>query len=107
VAKPRDAQQEEQRRSSIEELRKRAEEHYGKRVPQEARLLELGWMTEEVVISYLTCKCGKKGSYVEDNRGQGVVLLWKWRKLSWCGCKEKTEEKAVRPKETKAQQSGA
>ena len=28
------------------------------------------------------------------------------RKLSWCECKEKTEEKAVRPREAKVQQSG-
>jgi len=95
-----EVQQEEWKRSSIEELRKRAEEHCGKRVLQEARLLELGWVTEEVVVLYLTCKCGKNGSYVEDNWGQGVVLLWKWRKLSWCGCKEKIEEKAAYGQET-------
>jgi len=71
-----EVQQEKWERSSIEELRKRAEEHCGKRVLQEARLLELGWVTE-VVVSYLTCKYRKKGSHVEDNQGQGVVLLWK------------------------------
>ena len=37
-----EVQQEEWKRSSIEELRKRAEEHCGKRVPQEAKLLDLG-----------------------------------------------------------------
>ena len=58
------------RRSSIEELRKKAEEYCGKGVPREVRLLELGWITEEVVVSYLTCKCG---SHVEDNQGQGVI----------------------------------
>ena len=74
--------QQEWKRSSTEELRKRAEEHCRKGVPREARLLELGWMTEDIVVSYLTCKCGEKGSHVEDNRGQGVVLFWKWKELS-------------------------
>jgi len=95
------------RRSSIEELRKKAEEHCGKGIPREARLLELGWMTEEIVVSYLTCKCGEKGSHVEDNWGQGVIPFWKWKELSWCGCKGKTERKAAQPREAKAQQSGA
>jgi len=96
--------QQEWRRSSIEELRKKAEEHCRKGVPREARLLELGWITEEIVVSYLTCKCGEKGSHVENNRGQGVIPFWKWKELSWCGCKGKTEGKAVRPREAKAQQ---
>jgi len=69
--------QQEWRRSSIEELRKKAEEHCGKGVPRKAQLLELGWITEEIVVSYLTCKCGEKGSHVEDNRGQGVIPFWK------------------------------
>jgi len=113
--------QQEWRRSSIEELRKKAEEHCGKGVPREAQLLELGWMTEEIVVSYLTCKCGEKRSHVEDNRGQGVIPFLKWKELSWCGCKEKrgeggvpTEkksaakvERAAWPREAKAQQSGA
>jgi len=98
--------QQEWRRSSIEELRKKAEEHCGKGVPRKAQLLELGWMTGEIVVSYLTCKCGEKGSHVEDNRGQGVIPFWKWKELSWCGCKRKTEGKAARPREAKAQQSG-
>jgi len=64
-------------------------------------------MTEEIVVSYLTCKCGEKGSYVEDNWGQGVIPFWKWKELSWCECKEKTEGKVAWPREAKAQQSGA
>ena len=99
--------QQEWRGSSIEELRKKAEEHCGKEVPREAQLLELGWMTEEIVVSYLTCKCGEKGSHVEDNQGQGVISFWKWKELSWCGCKGKIKGKAVQPREAKAQQSGA
>jgi len=90
----------------MEELRKRAEEHCEKDVPEETQLLEIGWMTEEIVVSYLTCKCGEKGSHVEDNWGQGVIPFWKWKELSWCGCKGKTEGKAVRPREAKAQKSG-
>jgi len=109
------------RRSSMEELRKKAEEHCGKGVPREVRLLELGWMTEDIVVSYLACKCREKGSYIEDNRGQGVIPFWKWKELSWYGCKGKKREsgtpterksaarveKAVQPREAKAQQSGA
>jgi len=71
-----------------------------------------------VVVSYLTCNCGEKGSYVEDNRGQGVIPFWKWKELSWCGCKGKRveggtpterkstakKEKAAWPREAKAQQ---
>ena len=97
--------QQERKRSSIEELRKKAEEHCGKGVPREAQLLELGWITEEVVVSYLTCKCGEKGSHVENNREQGVIPFWKWKELSWCGCKEKTEGRVAWPREAKAQQS--
>jgi len=85
----------------MEELRKRAEEHCGKGIPREAQLLELGWMTEKVVVSYLTCKCREKESHVEDNQGQGVILFWKWKELSWYGCKGE----AARPREAKVQQS--
>ena len=99
--------QQEWRGSSIEELRKKAEEHCGKSVPREVRLLELGWMAEEIVVSYLTCKCREKGSHIEDNWGQGVISFWKWKELSWCGCKGKTEGKVAWPREAKAQQSGA
>ena len=58
----------------MEELRKRVKKHYGKGVPEEACLLELGWCTREVVVSYLTCeRCGKRGCHVKENRGQGVI----------------------------------
>jgi len=62
-------------------------------------------MTEEIVVSYLTCKCGEKRSHIEDNWGQGVIPFWKWKELSWCGCKEKTEGRAAQPREAKVQQS--
>jgi len=71
---------------------------------------------------YLKCpRCGKGGCYAEDDRGQGVVPYWRREKMSWCGCKGKEgqsgmrardlrstakEEKAARPREAKAQQSG-
>jgi len=70
VAKLREAQQG-WRRSSIEELKKRAEEHCSKEVPEKARLLELGWYTPEIIVTYNECRgCRRKGSYAEDNRGQ-------------------------------------
>jgi len=76
MAKPKEAQQG-WKRSSVEELRKKAEEYCGKGIPREVQLLELEWMTEEVVVLYLTCKCREKGSHIEDNQGQGVIPLWK------------------------------
>jgi len=79
----------------------------GKGVPEEAQLLELGWMTEEVVVSYLVCeRCRSRGCHVENNREQGVISSKKRETLTWCGCKERREEKAVQPREAKAQQSG-
>ena len=102
MAKPREAQQE-WRRSSIKKLRKRVEEHCSKGVPEEAQLLELGWYTPEMIVIYNECRgCERKGSYAEDNRGQGVLQD---RKL-WCGCQGKGKERAVWPRKTKAQQSG-
>ena len=74
MAKPQEVQQEEWRRSSIEELRKRAEEHCGKGVPGKAQLLELGWYTKEVVVSYLLCeRCRSQGCHIENNREQEVI----------------------------------
>ena len=103
VAKPREAQQG-WKRSSVEELRKRAKEHYGRGVPEEAQLLELGWYMREVVVSYLTCeRCGSQGCYVENNRGQEVISRRKLEEIKWCGCVGKT----AWPREAKAQQSSA
>jgi len=62
-------------------------------------------MTEEVVVLYLTCKCREKGSHVEDNQGQGVIPFWKWKELSWCGCKEKRVEGSA-PTERKSAERG-
>jgi len=75
------------------------EEHCGKGVPEEAWLLELGWYTLEIIVTYNECRCGRKGSYAEENKGQGVLQ----DRTFWCGC----TGKVVRPREAKAQQSGA
>jgi len=114
--------QQEWKRTPVEKLRIRAEVYCRKGVPEEAQLLELGWMMKEVVVSYLVCeRYGERGCYVEDNRGQGVIPWTKQKTLSWCGCKKKRvessapterksaakEERAARPREAKAQQSGA
>jgi len=78
-------------------------------------------MREKMIVSYLHCKCRARGSHIEDNRGQGVIPFWKWKRLSWCGYEEKRVEsgapierrsaakvkKVARPREAKAQQSGA
>jgi len=69
-----EAQQEEWKKNLIEELRKRVEEHCDKRVPQGARLLELGWCTKEVIVTYVQCeRCGEKKCHVEENRMQGII----------------------------------
>jgi len=87
--------QQEWRRSSVVKLRKRAE------VLKEAHLLEFGWQTLEVVVSYLTCeKCGSQGCHVEENRGQGMISRWKLEKLQWYGCKGKKVEKVVYEQKT-------
>jgi len=58
----------------VEELRKKAEDYYGKGIPEETLLLELGWCTKEVIVTYVQCdRCGKKEYYMEENRRQGVI----------------------------------
>jgi len=58
----------------VTELTKRVEEHCGKGMLDEACLLELGWRTKEVIVTYMQCeRCGEKGCYMEENRRQGVI----------------------------------
>jgi len=76
-------------------------------VPKDAWLLELGWMTEEVVVTYIECKwCRKKGMHKEDNRGQGVLRGRKLEEAKWCGCpkQKRKEEEVVCPTKGKVQQ---
>jgi len=100
----------------MEELRKRAEEHCGEGVPEEMQFFELEWCVLGMIVTYTRCRgCRRKGSYAEDNRGQGVLR----DRTFWCGCKRKASgvpterksaarvEKAAWPREAKAQQSGA
>ena len=103
MAMPQKAQQKEWRRSPAHVLRQKAQEHCGEGVPDKAYLLELGWYTKEVIVSYVECeRCGQKGCQVEENRGQGVIL----DRQKWCGCQKRKETEAVHPKREKAQQSG-
>jgi len=68
------AQQGEWRRSSWEELRKRAKWYCGPTVPRDVELWELGWRSQGAVVTYLKCpRCGKGGCYAEDDQGQGVL----------------------------------
>ena len=86
-------QEKEWRRSSWEELRKRAEWYCGPTVPQDAELWELRWHGQGAVVTYLKCpRCGKGGCYVEDDQGQGVVPYWRREKMSWCGCRGEKEQ---------------
>ena len=80
------------------------QEHCGEGILDEACLLELGWYTREVVVSYLTCKrCEKQECYIEQNKGQGVISRRQLEKLKWYGYVKKEERKAVCPKEGKVQ----
>jgi len=83
IDRPREAQQGEWRRSSWEDLRKRAEWYCGPTVPWDAELWELGWRGQGAIVMYLKCpRCDKEGCYAEDDRGQGVVSYWKRKKMS-------------------------
>ena len=93
VTRPQEVQQGEWRRSSWEQLRKRAEKHCGEGIPEEAQLLELGWYVLGIIVIYTNCRrCRRKGSYVEDNRGQGVLQ----DRTFWCGYKRKKSSAPVR-----------
>ena len=73
---------------------------------EDAWLLELGWMTEEVIATYIECKWyGKKGMHREDNRGQGVLRGRKLEEAGWCGCSRQKKKggEVVHPMERKAQ----
>jgi len=60
--------------------------------------LELGWYTQEVVVSYLACKrCSKRECYVEENREQEVISNKKLEEMKWYRC----IGKAAWSKETK------
>jgi len=84
------------RRSLIEELRKRAEEHCGRGIPKETHLLELGWYTREVIVTYVECeRCGEKGCHMEENRGQEVIS----NRQRWCGYQKRKEEEAAHGQE--------
>ena len=73
---------------------------------EDAWLLELGWMTGEVIVTYIKCRwCGNKGIYSEDNKGQGVLKGRKLEEAEWYGC-PKQRRKEENTKE-KAQQNGA
>jgi len=78
-------------------------------VPEDAQLLELGWITEEVIATYLECRwCRKKEMHKENNRGQGVLRGRKLEEAEWCRCskQKKKEEVVVCPREEKIQQGG-
>ena len=82
------------------ELRKKAEEHCGKGIPEKVFLLELGWYMKEVIVTYMQCKrCGEKEYHIEENRRQEVIKdRQRWYRYTG---------KAVQPREAKAQQSSA
>jgi len=77
-------------------------------VPEDAWLLELGWITEEVVVTYIEYRwCRKKEMYREDNKGQGVLRGRKLEEAEWCRCprQRRKEEKGVCSIEGKMQQN--
>jgi len=66
-------------------------------VLEDAQLLELGWITEEVITIYIECKwCRRKGMHRENNRGQGVLKGRKLEEAKWYGYpKQRRKEKEV------------
>ena len=54
---------------------KKTQEYCGaKNIPEDIWLLELEWITGEVIATYIECRWyGKKGIYWEDNRRQEVL----------------------------------
>jgi len=100
VATPQKVQQGEWRRSPAHVLRQKAQEHCREGIPDEACLLELGWYTKEVVVSYVECEvCGQKGCHVEENRGQGVIS----ERQKWYGCQKRRKTEVARLEKGKAQ----
>jgi len=70
----------------VVELTKRAEKYCGKRMLEEACLLELEWYTKKMIVTYVQCeRCGDKGCHVEENRRQEMIK----DRQRWCGCIEK------------------
>jgi len=50
------------------------QEHCGENILDGACLFELGWYMGEVITTYVEYnKCGRKGCYVEENKGQGMI----------------------------------
>jgi len=108
VARPQKAQQGE--RSVCPKWEKVQKYYRVENVLEDAQLLELGWMTEEVVATYIECKwCGRKGMHRENNRGQGVLRGRKLEEAEWCGCpkQRRKKEEVVCPTKGKAQQDKA
>jgi len=69
VAMLQKAQQKEWRRSPVHILQRKAQEHCGESIPDKACLLELGWYTKEVIVSYVEYeRCGWKECHIEENR---------------------------------------
>jgi len=79
-------------------------------MPEDAQLLELGWMTKEVIATYIGCRwCRKKGMHRENNRGQGVLRGRKLEEAKWCRYpkQRRKEEEVACPTKGKAQQRDA
>jgi len=93
-------QQRKWRRSSWEQLRKRAKWYCEPTVPQDAELWKLGWRGQGAVITYLRCpRCDKGGCYAEDDWEQGILPYWKREKISWCGYRGGKEQSSARLRE--------
>jgi len=94
VARPQKAQQ--RGKPACSNWKKVQEYCRVENVLEDAQLLELGWMTEEVVVTYIECKWyGKKGMHRENNRGQGVLRGRKLEEAKWCGCSKQKKKEGV------------
>jgi len=58
--------------------------------------LELGWTTEEVIVTYIECRwCRKKGIHRENNREQEVLRGRKLKEAEWYGCSKQKKREGV------------
>ena len=65
---------------------------------KEVHLLELGWCTKEVIVTYMQYeRYGEKGCHVEKNRRQEVIK----DKQRQYGYQKKEEKKATHPQREK------
>ena len=76
-------------------------------VPEDAQLLELRWITKEVIVIYIECKWyKKKRMHRENNREQGVLRERKLEEAKWCRCSKQKKREGVVVRSREGRSSG-